>query len=172
MKFSIQYDIYNWINRIHWQVIESMVNFIRDVVEKDLNGTRSGDKLLASLVTNAFTNLVAEPRYLNYESMVSVWYWLSGKGKSWLYKKDLLATKWHLQPFYVIENDICQCIKAKNKKEIKIFFSFTSQSQLFFQWKLFQNNERYFRNNSLIHLIVNTWLQMNYVQIFSLLECL
>lgn len=50
--------------------MENMVRFILDVVEG--NFTLSMDKILASLLTNSFTNLVAEPRYLNYESMVSV----------------------------------------------------------------------------------------------------
>ncbi|XP_060605764.1 uncharacterized protein LOC132758227, partial [Ruditapes philippinarum] len=55
-------------------VMARMINFTRNIVENDLNGSRSGDKMLASLVTNAFTNLVAQPRYLNYESMINIIY--------------------------------------------------------------------------------------------------
>jgi hypothetical protein len=56
--------------RTYPQVMLRMVQFTRNIVETDLSGSRSGDKWLASLVTNAFTNLVAQPRYLNYNSMV------------------------------------------------------------------------------------------------------
>jgi hypothetical protein len=48
-----------------------MTSLIKRVVQNDLiNGTRKGDKLLSSLITNAFTNLAAKPQFVNFETKV------------------------------------------------------------------------------------------------------
>lgn len=48
-----------------------MTKLLRDVVETDLvNGSRSGDKMFTSMITNAFTNIAAKPEFVNSEAQV------------------------------------------------------------------------------------------------------
>ncbi|XP_045161835.2 polycystic kidney disease protein 1-like 2 [Mercenaria mercenaria] len=56
-------------------VMSNMTALIRGVVENDLvNGTRKGDKLLTSLISNAFTNLAAKPQFINLDTKANLIY--------------------------------------------------------------------------------------------------